>query len=460
MSTHTDELNNKLKNTHLTDEDLDIDDDSSTLNNDDPESETTPAPTRPSFDILQQEADAPTFDFHRFLEQFKDPSTKPIAKATVDFIKAFQKKEGWTVQEQADCIQDYLNNIYIRMRTCDVWRDISDKEFENTKEGMEKLLMNRLYSITFSPSTTDDKEKDEIIHHKIKIFRWVREKHLDIPITEDNDSFLTFAQSELIKMNSYKAPRDKLICILNCCKIIYGLLRHMGRGEGADGFFPILIYILIRANPPKLISNVQYIYRFRSPQHLKSEAAYYLANLMAAISFIETMDMTSLSISKEEFDSHIEATMLELKQEQPEISTDRKPVSYENAVHPMHAKKKNTQTGSDITNRSLQYVDKLLVEHDHPMKDKSAYDDPSSLSQQLPFPTESMIHSQSQQNKRVSQQKDDETRKKFDENLSTIISMFSNIEPDVCFMILQASDNKLQQTIESLLEMSNEQNKQ
>jgi hypothetical protein len=31
------------------------------------------------------------------------------------------------------------------MRECDVWKDMSEDEFENAKEGMEKLLMNRLY---------------------------------------------------------------------------------------------------------------------------------------------------------------------------------------------------------------------------------------------------------------------------------------------------------------------------
>jgi hypothetical protein len=31
------------------------------------------------------------------------------------------------------------------MRECDVWRDVSDQEFENAKEGMEKLVMNRLF---------------------------------------------------------------------------------------------------------------------------------------------------------------------------------------------------------------------------------------------------------------------------------------------------------------------------
>lgn len=48
---------------------------------------------------------------------------------------------------------------------------------------------------TFTPSTTDDKERDEILQQKISIFRWIREKHLDIAETEHNESFMTFAES-------------------------------------------------------------------------------------------------------------------------------------------------------------------------------------------------------------------------------------------------------------------------
>jgi hypothetical protein len=48
---------------------------------------------------------------------------------------------------------------------------------------------------TFSPNTTDDKERDEILYHKIRIFSWITEEHLDIPVTQHNESFLTFAES-------------------------------------------------------------------------------------------------------------------------------------------------------------------------------------------------------------------------------------------------------------------------
>ncbi|CEP07299.1 hypothetical protein [Parasitella parasitica] len=405
----------------------------------------------------QFQADMPTFDFHRFLEQMKEPSAAHIARYTKGFIAAFHRREAWTVNEQIKFIQDFLNFTNVKMRDCDVWRDISDKEFENAKEGMEKLVMNRLFNATFSPSTMDDKEKDEILHHKINIFRWVREEHIDIPKTDDNDSFLTFAESELLKMNNYKAPRDKLICILNCCKVIFGLMKHMEGDEGADVFLPLLIYVVIRANPPKLISNVQYISRFRNPDHLQSEAGYYLTNLA-------------------NFDDNIERTMAELDQEQPQVIDDAKKqvVSYENAMHPIYAKKQQQKEqplidlGTDIAQKSIHFVEKLLSDssasnsenetststkqmlrrrHNHQHNPDTHFpDDPSSLSQKLPVPAN--METSNLAAARVEGTTARDSHKEFDENLSTIVSMFPNIEPGVCFMILQASEGKLPQTIE------------
>ncbi|KAF4592930.1 hypothetical protein EYR38_008636 [Pleurotus pulmonarius] len=292
--------------------------------------------------------DAASFDFQKFLDQMKSRSAEPVAKYLRSFLSNFAKRT-FTIGDQVKIINDFLNFISIRMREVDAWKTASDVEFDYAMEGMEKLVMNRLYEFTFTPQvaravpprpiTSDDLEKDRILSQRIGLFGWIEEKHLDIPVGEGSKGFLMFAQQghiflwrasrgnslfllELLKMNHYKAPRDKLICILNCCKVIFGLIRHLRKEEGADSFVPILIFVVLKANPDHLISNVEFINRFRNPAKLQSEAGYYLSSLMGAVSFIETMDHTSLSnITQEEFEQNVEEAILSLPPSHPHSPT-------------------------------------------------------------------------------------------------------------------------------------------
>lgn len=62
-----------------------------------------------------------------------------------------------------------------------------------------------------------------------------------------------------------------------------------------------------------MLSNIEYINRFRSPAQLRGEAGYYLSSLSGAIAFIETMDWSSLSnITKEEFEDNVEQAIRDL----------------------------------------------------------------------------------------------------------------------------------------------------
>lgn len=86
-----------------------------------------------------------------------------------------------------------------------------------------------------------------MLAQRIALFGWLEEKHLDIPEGEGSKGFLMFAEQgkhllrydicfsdfpllELLKINHYKAPRDKLICILNSCKVIFGVFSFLFRG--------------------------------------------------------------------------------------------------------------------------------------------------------------------------------------------------------------------------------------
>jgi Rab5 GDP/GTP exchange factor len=162
------------------------------------------------------------FDFHRFLEQLRHRSADPVARFLRSFLSEFGKKQ-WMVHEQVKIISDFLTFIANKMGQCDVWRGVSDAEFDNAREGMEKLVMNRLYSQTFSPAIPppapsrrergkqrgsdkqgglgrrgqhqEDVERDEVLAQKVAIYGWVREEHLDIkPVGESGRKFLTLAQ--------------------------------------------------------------------------------------------------------------------------------------------------------------------------------------------------------------------------------------------------------------------------
>nr|POE71360.1 vacuolar protein sorting-associated protein 9a [Quercus suber] len=297
------------------------------------------------------------FDFHRFLEQLRHRTADPVARFLRSFLSEFGKKQ-WMVHEQVKIISDFLEFISKKMAICEVWRTVSDAEFDNAREGMEKLVMNRLYSQTFSPSIPpagsprkngrsgrsqadvaspfglgrrgqhqEDVERDDVIAQKIRIYGWIREEHLDIPsVGEKGQKFLTLAQQELLKIGTYRAPRDKVICVLNCCKVIFGFLKNAKSDQGADSFVPLLIYTVLRARPEHLVSNVQYIWRFRNQDKLGGEAGYYMSSLMGVITFIENLDRTNLTISDTEFESNVEQAV-------SAIAEENKSEEYENKVH-------------------------------------------------------------------------------------------------------------------------------
>ncbi|KAI9573913.1 hypothetical protein HD554DRAFT_2166739 [Boletus coccyginus] len=66
-----------------------------------------------------------------------------------------------------------------------------------------------------------------------------------------------------------------------------------------DVLFPILIFSVVKANPPRLLSHLLFIQRFRN-QSFGGEESYCLINLMAVAEFLENVDLGALGLGESE----------------------------------------------------------------------------------------------------------------------------------------------------------------
>lgn len=185
--------------------------------------------------------------------------------------------------------------------------DVAQEVKEQALDFFEKCIMSHHYKHLFSPQNTDDEEKDQTVHKRIRQLNWINTKHLVCTIDEVNAEVRDYVYSaitELVGMDSFCTPQEKLECIVSCCRNIFTLLKAVnGVAASADEFLPALIFVVLKANPVRLHSNLNYINRFSNANRIMSgETGYYFTNLCCAISFIENLTCESVQLSKDEFD--------------------------------------------------------------------------------------------------------------------------------------------------------------
>lgn len=247
--------------------------------------------------------------WHDFLDRMRQPSASEFVKAIKSFIVSFLNDSREPERDSA-AVQGFLSKMEAAFRAHPLWVGCSEEELESAGEGLEKYVMTKLFPRVFA-SLPDDVKMDDQLHEKMALVQqFIRPENLDIKPIFQNEASWLLAQKELQKINMYKAPRDKLVCILNCCKVINNLLLNATSDEdppGADDFLPVLIYVIIKANPPQLHSNLLYIQRYRRQTRLVGETSYFFTNVLSAESFILSIDGKAISLDETEFEQNMDS---------------------------------------------------------------------------------------------------------------------------------------------------------
>ncbi|KAG8012197.1 GTPase-activating protein and VPS9 domain-containing protein 1 [Nibea albiflora] len=210
----------------------------------------------------------------------------------LDFIKAFQ---GCTAaDDKTAAVEDFLRYLYGAMARDAIWQYASEDQLQDAQMAIERSVMNRIFKLAFYPNQDGDILRDQLFHEHIQRLSKVvtaNHKALQVPEVYLKEAPWPSAQSEIRTINAYKTPRDKVQCILRMCSTIMNLLSLANEDSvpGADDFVPVLVFVLIRANPPCLLSTVQYINNFYASR-LSGEECYWWMQFTAALEFIKTID--------------------------------------------------------------------------------------------------------------------------------------------------------------------------
>uniref|UniRef100_A0A8D0G0T9 GTPase-activating protein and VPS9 domain-containing protein 1 n=1 Tax=Sphenodon punctatus TaxID=8508 RepID=A0A8D0G0T9_SPHPU len=209
-----------------------------------------------------------------------------------EFIQDFQKLTA--ADDKTAQVEDFLQYLYGAMAQDVIWQNASEEQLQDAQLAIERSVMNRIFKLAFYPNQDGDILRDQVLHEHIKrLSKVVTANHraLQIPEVYLREAPWPSAQSEIRTISAYKTPRDKVQCILRMCSTIMNLLSLANEDSvpGADDFVPVLVFVLIKANPPCLLSTVQYISSFYA-NCLTGEESYWWMQFTAAVEFIKTID--------------------------------------------------------------------------------------------------------------------------------------------------------------------------
>eukprot|EP01125_Pyxidicula_operculata_P017313 TRINITY_DN6060_c0_g1_i2.p1 TRINITY_DN6060_c0_g1~~TRINITY_DN6060_c0_g1_i2.p1 ORF type:complete len:269 (+),score=37.74 TRINITY_DN6060_c0_g1_i2:82-888(+) len=175
-----------------------------------------------------------------------------------------------------------------------MWKVKPWNEGSALTECLLRFVIMRIYKTVFPINHAEDVRFQSLLSS----YSFMVPKHLDLPVTIPQD-IINQCCEELKKMNDYRMPNNKLICAANCCTILVNFLNTVNEEINADILQTSLTYVVLKANAPDLVSNLEFIEDYSEETVFSSQLGYCHTCLSLAVAFLKTMEPKYISMGEE-----------------------------------------------------------------------------------------------------------------------------------------------------------------
>ena len=249
---------------------------------------------------------------------FEIPKKKiKVLKTFEAFIKYFPNIANYQISHKKNPF-DIIKELSINVKIMNYLNIISEylvkeKVIENNLdiyyEKLTNYIFSEIYEKLYPPKPF---EMDNKIFDKSKSLSWIEPKN----IFEKEyvfDNILPDILKEFERINLVKTPNKKLNCIEKIYKLIISLIR-LNEGEdynvGIDDITPIFFYIIIKAHPFRIFSDIEYIKVFLNGDYVNKHSLIHLEVLSIKILNSDSRDY---NISEVEYEKKCKEAMINNK---------------------------------------------------------------------------------------------------------------------------------------------------
>ena len=243
-----------------------------------------------------------------FINKFSDTSPKDQNSFNTlcnlvreDIIRGNRKNQIYaSFDNYMDIVKNKIKNS---TKNKDLFENINDRELEEISDKIEDHILRKIYKYIYVDTVL---ENDKAFYNKTLCLDWVDPEQLEIKKAYVNQ--LGYAELCIKKMDEAKSVFDKLNCIKDAHTNMNNTIKFSsGKNDdaGQDELTPIFQYIVIKARPQRIYSDIHYIKTFLSDSSLRGQEGFLVTQMESATSFIMSINHEQLKMTKEEYEKKI-----------------------------------------------------------------------------------------------------------------------------------------------------------